>query len=458
MLYSVSKSLSTNHLILMNSIVNMKIPALKSKIAALYNRHEIIKNFSAIFSVDVLIKATNLALIPVFLKLMSQTEFGLYNYIISIISLFTPLLGFGLHVSQSKIYNGSDSKLEKQTYLFTENVLLLALLSISLPLIYFFKLDLLCAKLLFKQNIDFTKYRLYISLAIVSGIYFSMLFNFFMNSSAIKRTQAFNLLRMFAITLVPLFTLLIIHQDVVLVRLRITYLLDIAVCAAFYYFYYKEMVFVFDAKLAFRSLKIGIPYVLSTLPGTIIVFLDKYFLEKTSYVDLSVYYLAVTLGNIIPTIFYSLQNVWMPIFFREKNLLVNIKRTTRLLKNILLCFAGFSILILIGTKGLLFWGLIGKNYNGVIPILPLLLAGQLLSIVSMIYSSFVIYVEKTYLFIVVNILILIPSFVLNHYLIPIYGPMGAAWAFVLINLFCTALYLIIMLKIYIIAKKQELEC
>jgi len=436
------------------TILSEKVIYFKEKLALAYQKHEIIKNFASIFSVDVIVKGTNLALIPVYTHLFTQEEFGLYNYLLSILGLFVPFLGFGLHVSQSKIYNETDHDRKKGIYLFTENVTLLLLLAISLPLIYFFKLDLIFAKILFKKEINFLVYRFYFSIAILSGVYYTLLFNFFMNSGAIKRTQVFNLLRLVFTGLLPVCMVYVVRNEHIKVRLAFTYMTDLIICAAFFYYYFKEMIFVFNFKMALRSLKIGIPYILSILPGTVFIFLDKFYLEKKSYVDLSVYYLASTLANIIPTILYSFNNVWMPIFFKEKDLLKNIHRSKRLVINMLLGFGGFSILILIGLKLLLVFGIIGENYSMALPLLPLLLITQLIYIPAAVCYIFIIHIEKTYLFIFINVFLFFVTFMVNRYFIPHYGLWGAALSGLLVSMCSLALYLIIMANIYIIAKRN----
>jgi len=55
---------------------------------------------------------------------------------------------------------------------------------------------------------------------------------------------------------------------------------------------------------------------------------DKFFLEKYgTATDLSYYYLAFSLGNVLYMICLAFQNVWMPEFLREKDLKVNVNRT-----------------------------------------------------------------------------------------------------------------------------------
>ena len=56
-------------------------------------------------------------------------------------------------------------------------------------------------------------------------------------------------------------------------------------------------------------MKIGFPIMISAICAIVINFGDKFLLEKRAgFVDLSVYYLAFSVANIIPLVFNTLQN------------------------------------------------------------------------------------------------------------------------------------------------------
>jgi len=119
------------------------IHPLTKKLLNLWNEHGIVRNFAAVFSVDLLVKASGIILLPLYLKLMTQDEFGLYNYLLSIIGLLGGLMYFGLHISQSKIYFDKPDVDFQGSAVFTIHTLLFLLILVFYSLFIFFKLDYL---------------------------------------------------------------------------------------------------------------------------------------------------------------------------------------------------------------------------------------------------------------------------------------------------------------------------
>ena len=68
-----------------------------------YKHNVLVKNYAKVFSVDILVKLSSFILLPVYLKLMTQEAFGLYTYLLAIISSFSLVMNFGLYVAQSKL-------------------------------------------------------------------------------------------------------------------------------------------------------------------------------------------------------------------------------------------------------------------------------------------------------------------------------------------------------------------
>src|SRR6188472_933392 len=82
-------------------------------------KHGLISRFFSVLSIDILVKASGFLLLPFFLRLMSQSEFGLYNYILSIVQTFSLVLNLGLYIPQSKLYHTYKSQDQRGQLLFT---------------------------------------------------------------------------------------------------------------------------------------------------------------------------------------------------------------------------------------------------------------------------------------------------------------------------------------------------
>ncbi|HXD77364.1 MAG TPA: oligosaccharide flippase family protein, partial [Puia sp.] len=76
-----------------------------------------------VLSMDVLARLSNILLLPVYLRLMTQEEYGWYNYLLSIITTFALILNFGMYVAQTKYYSDAHQSDRRKSVLF--NVVLL---------------------------------------------------------------------------------------------------------------------------------------------------------------------------------------------------------------------------------------------------------------------------------------------------------------------------------------------
>ena len=160
-----------------------------------YKQSVLLKRLFAVLGIDILVKLSGLILLPVYLRLMTQDEYGLYNYLLSIILTFSTVLTFGLYIPISKFYHDYKDGFQKGKLLFTTFVLLIAGLFVLILLVYSFRLDVTVIKALFKHDLDYENYRLAILLAVVSSVFSFMLTSFFFTSEKIKRVKQYNLNR-----------------------------------------------------------------------------------------------------------------------------------------------------------------------------------------------------------------------------------------------------------------------
>ena len=117
---------------------------------------------------------------------MTQEEYGLYGYLLSIIFTFSVVLNFGLYIPLSKFYHDLETEEEKGRLLFTIFCLLAVILIGVIFPIYFFNWDYLLVKILFKNQIHYADYRGSVLLALVVSIGNFMLTNFLFTSEKIN--------------------------------------------------------------------------------------------------------------------------------------------------------------------------------------------------------------------------------------------------------------------------------
>src|SRR5688572_10084440 len=176
-----------------------------------YRNSILLKKISSLLAIDILVRSSSIILLPLFLLLMTQEEYGLYNYIISIVTTFSVILNFGLYVAQSKYYSDAPTRETKQKVLFNIALLLTTLLIIAIVPVYLFNLDYQVLRLLFRNEINYPAYRWLILLAVVVSVYSVILSNYFVISERLRLFRRYNLYRLLLVNLLALAALYAIH-------------------------------------------------------------------------------------------------------------------------------------------------------------------------------------------------------------------------------------------------------
>src|SRR5437762_2369799 len=118
---------------------------------ARYRNNLLVNRLFAVLSIDILVKLSGVILLPVYLRLMTQEEYGLYGYLLSIIFTFSVVLNFGLYIPLSKYYHDFENEEARGHLLFTIFCLLAVILTFVIFPIYFFNWDFLLVNILFKN-------------------------------------------------------------------------------------------------------------------------------------------------------------------------------------------------------------------------------------------------------------------------------------------------------------------
>ena len=413
-----------------------------------------LNKFTGVLSIDILVKASSFVLIPVYLRLMTQNEFGLYNYLLSIIQTFSLVLNLGLYIPQSKLYHTLPSQKERGQFLFTIISTLLFFIFIFGVLSAFFHLDFWFIGILFKNNFSYKSYRLFVLIALAVSVLSFMLTNFFYTSEKIREVKRYNVCRIIFVNLVALGAVYFIPKDSVGTRLEFTYVAEFILLLPFSYIFVNELVPSFRWDLMKISFRMAFPIMASAVFGIIINFSDKYFLEKYgSLKDLSNYYLAFSFASILPLIFTSLQNVWLPGFMKEANLKENIRKTKKLIAGLVLFFLVLSFGIWVLCKFLIVVNIIPQQYSPVLSVLPLLLLIQIVTALSTLFSNYLVYFEKTQFVLYAGFFVSIISLAMGLWLIPRFGIYGAAIS----SLTSNCIYLLIYYYLAGLLKEKHLK-
>lgn len=428
---------------------------MKKKVAAAltgwvdrYRNSALLKKVSGLLAIDILVRSSSIILLPLFLLLMSQEEYGLYMYIISIVTTFSVVLNFGLYVAQSKYYSDAETKERKQEILFNVSFLLTLLLLVFIVPVYVFGLDYVLVRWLFSNPINYASYRWIILLAVIVSVYSVILLNYFMTSERLHLFRRYNLYRLLAVNIISLTALYSIVADNINTRLYATYLVELTALLAFGYFYIKEMRPRIDWKWMPRALKLSMPIMLSAIWGLLSNYSDKYFLEKNpeSARDLSYYYLAFSISNVVYMVCTAVQNVWLPGFLREKDLKLNIRKTRRLVGRLAIGLILLGIVMVGGLAVALETGIIHPKYYPALYILPILLLAQNFGGISLFYSNYMIYLERTHWALFIGIVTSLVGVGASYLFIPRFNIYGAVFVYLGVQVVYFCLYYIIVSK------------
>jgi O-antigen/teichoic acid export membrane protein len=413
-----------------------------------YRNSALMKKVSGLLAIDILVRASSIILLPLFLLLMTQQEYGLYMYIISIVTTFSVVLNFGLYVAQSKYYSDAATPERKQEIIFNVSLLLTLLLTAFILPVYLLGLDYTLVHWLFRNPIDYASYRWIILLAVVVSVYSVILLNYFMTSERLKLFRRYNLYRLLAVNIISLAALYFIRADNINIRLYATYLVELAMLLAFMWFYIKEMRPRADWKWMPRALKLSMPIMLSAIWGLLSNYSDKYFLEKNqdSAIDLSYYYLAFSISNVIYMVCTAVQNVWLPGFLREKDLKRNRHNTRRLVTQLAIGMLLLDIALVAGLAVALETGIIQSKYYPALYVLPLLLLAQNFAGISLFYSNYMIYFESTHWALFIGIVTSLVGVGASYLVIPIYNIYGAAFVYLSVQLLYFCFYYLLVRK------------
>jgi len=420
---------------------------LRTRFVSRFLKGEIIKRFLQILSIDVLTKISGIILLPIYLRLMSQDEYGLFSYITSLITTASGVLIFGLYISQSKIFTDYDDVEKRGKLLYSINLFILVSHILIIVPCMIFGFDRVIISFLFKNAFNYDSYRY----PMVLGIYLVnlgfMFFNFLLITDEIKKIQQYNIARLLLLNLATLVALYFIPGDKAAIRFICFITVELIVISWFIKHYVKHMVFQFDYHLLKKALILGFPIMLNGIFGLAVNFSDKFFLEKyATFAQLSVYYLAFSIANIITFALASFQNIYFPMFLKEKNIRENVRKTKKLIKGVVLFFLSVSVMLELGSILLFKLGIIPIKYFEVVYVLPLIMLLQMVIALTSFFGYYLVYFDKTFFLIYVGFAIGVMSILTNLYFVPRFMMYGAIISSLIINTLYLSIYAFIARK------------
>lgn len=383
--------------------------------------------FFKVFFWDLLSKGTDYALLPIFLKVLSQEEYGFYTYILYVITTISGIIKLGLDTAISKMYY-EENNYERGTMLFSTNMIWVS----------FFLLILIVGKMtgwdiLFFTEIvnitafDYSQIRYFIFAFIFFNLLQTTLNVFFVIDDNIFLYQKYNLIKTIGGNIIVILLLLFIAKgNKAFFRLYLEPILFLISFIPLIIVWFKKMTLRIDFEVIRNSLSIGLPMVGTLIVGVVYNLSDKYYLQKVSgFQTLAVYNLAIFLTLPISLVFMSFNTVWLPQFFQEKSAPQNLQKTNRFFLILVVFYFFLMLLILVTLFISLKVNMLNHSYSNILYIYPFIFVSKVSDTLLQLYNNFIVSWGKTMFNFVASLFFGILTFSLNYKLIPIMGINGA---------------------------------
>lgn len=382
---------------------------------------------SKVFFWDVLSKGSDFVFLPLYLKILTQAEYGFYTYTIYIITTLSGILNLGLDTSLSKMYYETEND-GRKTMLFSINIIWFLFFAVVFLFCLITSIDnILLTEVL---NVSLGDYR-QIRFFIFGFVLFKMIQNtlniFFVIDDNSITYQKYNLFR----TLIGNSIVLIILAyfttgNKAYFRLYLEPIFFFLSFIPLIIIFIKRMKFKINWKFVKDSLTLGMPIMGSVIVGVVYNISDKYFLQKSNgYDTLAVYNLTLFLTLPISLVFMSFSTIWMPIFFKEHSSIIRFRDTNKYFVRLTL----FYLILLILIESILIIGVkldfLKSEYTPIIYIYPIVFVAKVMENLFQLYNNFIIAWNKTLFNLLISVLFSVITLVLNFLIIPEWGLYGA---------------------------------
>lgn len=390
---------------------------------------------------NILVKGISFISIPIFARLLTVTDYGIYNTFSSYVSILSVIIGFALHVS---IKNANIDYKEKINEYCSSISLLIIFNTVFLTVIAFLGKNSISNLLSLEHD--------YFTILIVIESFGMMMITFYNSVLAIeyRYKEYLGVSLVYAIMGVILSVILVVFifpEKKYLGRILGTLISAVAVGIYIFYALYKIHKPTINKEYWKYGLKISLPIVPHGLSQIILAQFDRLMIKKIigSY-DAGIYSFAYNIGTIFQVVVNSLDTAWSQWFFDqmyEKNY-DKIKKIANIYA-LLVAFAAVG-LMLISPEIIIIMG--GTKYDSSKYVaLPIVLA-MFYSYMYYFPSSVEYYYKKTKLIAAGTMMAAGLNIILNAIFIPIYGYIAAAYTTVVCYLIYYVMHMFFAYKIH----------
>ena len=399
-----------------------------------------LKKIGLITITNTIIAAVGYLLLPVYLRLMTQEEFGEFSFIISVMSSFSLILSLSLYVPFIRNYcaDETDDLMRSELVSTVFNSLFIWLIIIDLFL-------LLAKPLIIDIYIGFfnisnfanEKYYL-VLLSLNTGGILLYCYSLLMAKKNIRAIITFTLSRFIFVSASSLIFIYFnfLGQESVINRLFGVFIAELLVTLVYLFIYVIPNISLgINFLLLKDQFKIALPLIPSGLIGLITVAFDRGLIaEHHGLKELANYNLAMMALVPMHMVMTATQVAWAPHLFSLKDPKSAMRQTIKTMKIAFLLMIISAPLLSLAIYLALIYNFIGAEYSVVPKIIIYASIGVIALVLLQLNNNMFVYLKKTKYQFGIVLMILIINLSVNILLIPNYSFYGATVAAGLANL------------------------
>ena len=399
-----------------------------------------LKKIGLITITNIIIAAVGYLLLPVYLRLMTQEEFGEFSFIISVMSSFSLILSLSLYVPFIRNYcaDETDDLMRSELVSTVFNSLFIWLIIIDLFL-------LLAKPLIIDIYIGFfnisnfanEKYYL-VLLSLNTGGILLYCYSLLMAKKNTRAIITFTLSRFIFVSASSLIFIYFnfLGQESVINRLFGVFIAELLVTLAYLFIYVIPNISLrINLLLLKDQFKIALPLIPSGLIGLITVAFDRGLItEHHGLKELANYNLAMMALVPMHMVMTATQVAWAPHLFSLKDPKSAMRQTIKTMKIAFLLMIISAPLLSLAIYLALIYNFIGAEYSVVPKIIIYASIGVIALVLLQLNNNMFVYLKKTKYQFGIGLMILIINLSVNILLIPNYSFYGATVAAGLANL------------------------
>ena len=385
------------------------------------------RNISTYFSAQVAIQALGIISLPVFTYFMTTEEYGIVNVYMSLVLVFTILLGANLHGAVSRYYY--EQKKDFPEFLGTSIISMSIVFLIGSSILFWFRSEL--AELI---NLPEQVFSWLILFSYLSAVY-SIFLQVFIPQKKAKLVSVVQVLSHYGKFAFIVLGFLIMVKQVYMGKIIGE---TIAMVFISFYLMYKISPFI-----EFTFIKTHLKYILNysiplipfILSGYILHSFDQWYINaKLGNADAGLYSFAYKIGMLLAGFITALLDGSNPNYYKWMNEKQHDKVNLQIisLSKLLIIATAFLILFAIDIGTVL---ALKKEFHEALPLVPIIVAGYFLYGLTQFYYRGIYFQKRNIYLTLIVLLGGILNIILNSIYIPIYGYAAAAYTTLVSYLF-----------------------